>query len=269
MEPLKSLLEYHIAGFTLAKLLSALLLTLICLIIVKLLMRNINRLFDRLKVPPMLMGMARAVTKVLLLFLVVLIVMGYLDIPVTSLIAAMSVVGLAVSLSVQNFLSNVTGGLQLLASRPFNVGDYVESGGCAGTIREIGLFYTKITTPDNKLIQLPNSSVVASNIVNFSSEPTRRVDHTFTASYDAPVEQVEAALMTAISAVPGILSEPAPFARVSCYGNSAVEYTVRVWCATADYWDVYYDVIREVKTAFDSAGVEMTYDHINVHLVEK
>ena len=109
METLKTLLESHIAGFTLAKLLSARVLTAVCLIIVKLLMRTLNRFFERIQVPAMLMGMVRAITKVLLLFLVVLIVMGYLDIPVTSLVAAMSVVGLAVSLSVQNFLSNVTG----------------------------------------------------------------------------------------------------------------------------------------------------------------
>jgi len=269
METLKTLLESHIAGFTLAKLLSALVLTAVCLIIVKLLMRTLNRFFERIQVPAMLMGMVRAITKVLLLFLVVLIVMGYLDIPVTSLVAAMSVVGLAVSLSVQNFLSNVTGGLQLLASRPFDVGDYVEAGGTAGTIREIGLFYTKLVTPDNKLIQLPNSTVVSSSITNYSCEPTRRVDLTFTASYDAPVEQVENALKAAIDSVPQIHVEPAPFARVSRYGNSSVEYTVKVWCANADYWDVYYDIIREVKTAFDSAGVEMTYDHVNVHIVEQ
>lgn len=269
MESIKTILEYHIAGFTLAKLLTALLVTLICLAGVKLLLRMLDRLFVRIKVPTMLLGMVRSIARVLLLFLVVLIVMGYLDIPVTSLIAALSVVGLAISLSVQNFLSNVTGGFQLLSSRPFDVGDYVEAGGCAGTIREIGLFYTKILTPDNKLVQLPNSTVVASNIINYSSEPTRRVDLTFTASYDAPVEQVEETLKHALASVPGTHSEPAPFARVSSYGNSAIEYTVRVWCNTADYWDVYFDVIRAVKFAFDQAGIEMTYDHVNVHIVQQ
>ena len=269
MESVKKLLELHIAGFTLAKLLTALLLTLVCLTTVKLLLKMLDRLFVRLKVPAMLLGMVRAITKVLLLFLVVLIVMGYLDIPVTSLVAALSVVGLAVSLSVQNFLSNVMGGFQLLSSQPFDVGDYVEAGGCAGTVKEIGLFYTKVLTPDNKLIQLPNSSVVASNITNYSSEPTRRVDLTFSAAYSAPIDRVEEALQKAVASVSGVLADPAPFARVSRYGNSSVEYTVRVWCATADYWTVYFDIIRAAKLAFDEAGIEMTYDHVNVHIVEQ
>jgi len=269
MESIKALLEFHIAGFTLAKLLTALLLTLICLVVVKLLLRMLDRLFVRIRVPSMLLGMVRAIAKVILLFLVVLIVMGYLDIPVTSLVAALSVVGLAISLSVQNFLSNVTGGFQLLSSRPFDVGDYVEAGGCAGTIREIGLFYTKILTPDNKLVQLPNSTVVASNIINYSSEPTRRVDLTVSAAYSAPIDRVEETLLSALASLPNTLTDPAPFARVSRYGNSAIEYTVRVWCKTADYWDVYFDAVRAVKTAFDRAGIEMTYDHVNVHLVEK
>lgn len=263
---LKNILETGIGGFTLAKLLTAVVLVVVCLAVVKLLLKMLDRLFHKLKVPATMLSMLRAVVKVLLLFLVVIIVMGYLGIPVTSLIAALSVVGLAVSLSVQNFLSNVAGGFQLLASHPFDVGDFVEAGGCSGVVKEIGMFYTKIMTGDNKLIQLPNSSVVSANITNYSAEENRRVDLTFTASYDAPVEKVEKVLMEVISSHPKTIASPAPFARVSNYGASAIEYTVRVWCATADYWDVYFDVIAQVKSAFDKNGIEMTYDHLNVHV---
>lgn len=263
---LKEILEMGIGNFTLAKLVTAVALVMICLAVVKVLLRMLDRLFVRLKAPAILQGMLRAVAKVVLLFLTVIIVMGYLGIPVTSLVAALSVVGLAFSLSVQNFLTNVMGGFQILASRPFEVGDFVEAGGCSGVVKEVGLFYTKIMTGDNKLIQLPNSSVVGANIVNYSAEEKRRVDLKFTASYDAPVEKVEKALREVIGSHPKTFADPAPFARVSNYGASSIEYTVRVWCATEDYWAVYYDIIAQVKTAFDRNGIEMTYDHLNVHV---
>lgn len=266
---LKELLEIGIGGFTLAKLLTALLLLVVCLVVVKMLLRLMDRVFVKLKIAPTLLGMVRAITKVLLLFLVIVIIMGYLGIPVTSLVAALSVVGVAVSLSIQNFLSNVMGGFQLLASDPFEVGDFVEAGGCSGTVKEIGLFYTKIMTGDNKLIQLPNNSVVSSNITNYSSQPNRRVDWMFTASYDAPVEKVEQVLREVVESHPKSLTEPAAFVRVSNYGASSIEYTVRVWCATEDYWDIYFDVLKAVKEAFDRNGIEMTYDHLNVHVVKE
>lgn len=263
------ILEIGIGGFTLGRLLSTLVLTLAFLVVIKVLLRLTDGLFRRLKVPATLLGILRAAVKVLLYFLLVITVMSHLGIPVTSLIAAMSVIGVALSLGVQNFLTNVVGGLQMLVSRPFEVGDFVDAGGCSGTVREIGLFYTKITTGDNKLIQLPNSSVVAANIINHSAEEKRRVDLTAQASYDAPVEQVERVLLAMLSAHPRVLSEPKPFARVSGYGTSAVEYTLRAWCLTGDYWDVYYDLIRGIKDAFDANGIEMTYDHVNVHMTQK
>lgn len=266
---LKELLEIGIGGFTLARLLTALLLTVACLAVVKVLLKLLDKVFEKLKIAPTLLGMVRAITKVLLIFLVIIIIMGYLGIPVTSLVAALSVVGVAVSLSIQNFLSNVMGGFQLLASNPFEVGDFVEAGGCSGVVKEIGLFYTKIMTGDNKLIQLPNNSVVSSNITNYSSQENRRVDWVFMASYDAPVEKVEQVLREVVESHPKSLTEPAAFVRVSNYGASSIEYTVRVWCATEDYWDVYFDVLKSVKLAFDRNGIEMTYDHLNVHVVKE
>lgn len=253
----------------LSRILPTVLIALLCLVAIRVIMTLVDRLFVRLKVPATVVSLLRTVVKVVLLFLGVLIVLSYLGIPVTSLIAAMSIVGVALSLGIQNFLSNVVGGFQLIASRPFEVGDYVEAGGCSGVVKELGLFYTKILTPDNKLIQMPNSSVVAANITNYSSEPTRRVDLTVSASYDSPVEQVEETLGALLTGHEKVLPDPAPFARVSAYGASAIEYTVRVWCNTDDYWDVYFDLTKGIKTAFDQAGVEMTYPHMNVHIMEK
>ena len=264
-----SVFEFGIGGFTVAKLLSVLVLVVVGMAVIKVLLKVTDNVFQKIKIPVTLLGILRAVVKVLFYFLLVIIILDFLGIPATSLIAAMSVIGVALSLGVQNFLANVVGGLQMLVSQPFEVGDFVEAGGCSGTVREIGLFYTKLMTPDNKMVQMPNSAVVASNIINYNIEGTRRVEVKVTASYDAPVEKVEAVLMEMILNHKKVLRDPAPFARVSNYGASSIEYTIRVWCASDDYWDVYFDLTRDIKTVFDQNGIEMTYDHLNVHVVKE
>lgn len=266
---LSSLEEISLAGLTLSKVISAVILLVICLVAVKLILKIVDKLILRTEIERTLYTFLRTIIKVVLLFVVVVIVAGSLGIPVTSLIALLSVFGLAVSLAVQNSLSNVAGGIQLLTSKPFMVGDYVEAGGISGTVAEIGIFYTKIHSGDNKLIQVPNSQISAEKIVNYTAEPQRRVDLCFTASYDAPVEKVKEAIQNVVGAHPLVMFTPEPFVRVSGYGESAIEYTVRVWCATGDYWTVYFDLMEQVKVAFEQANVEMTYPHINVHMINQ
>lgn len=266
LDTLGNTLGIDLGVFTLSKLISAVLLALACLLAIKLLLKAVDRGLAYSRADATLLGMLRAMLKAVLLFLAVLIVMGYLGIPVTSLVAVLSVAGLAVSLSVQNFLNNVAGGFQLLLSHPFKAGDYVSAGGCEGTVQEVGLFYTKILTVDNKLVQLPNSTVVSANITNFTHEPTRRVELRVTASYDAALDKVKESLLASAGRVSGILTDPAPMARVNAYQDSAIEYVLRVWCETERYWDVYFDLTEEVKRGFDSQGIEMTYPHLNVHV---
>ncbi|MGN0986143.1 MAG: mechanosensitive ion channel family protein [Candidatus Enterenecus sp.] len=267
---LQELLKTSIAGFAVEKLLVAIVTAVVCLVVIKVLLKLADRLLSRMThVDATVKGLIRAAVKVLLLFIGVIVVMGCLGIPVTSLVAVLSVVGLALSLAVQNFLSNVAGGLQMLVSKPFKVGDYVEAGGCSGTVREMGLFYTKLDTVDNKLVQIPNSAIAGANIVNYSAEPRRRVDITVSASYDAPTDKVREILTRLVGEHPLTLPTPEPMIRVSAYGDSAIEYTVRAWCATEDYWTVYFDLMDGIKPAFDKAGIEMTYPHVNVHMMEK
>lgn len=267
---LQELLKTSIAGFAVEKLLVATVTAVVCLVVIKVLLKLADRLLKRMThLDATVKGLIRAAVKVLLLFIGVIVVMGCLGIPVTSLVAVLSVVGLALSLAVQNFLSNVAGGLQLLVSKPFKPGDYVEAGGCSGTVRETGLFYTKLDTVDNKLVQIPNSAIASANIVNYTSEPRRRVDITVSASYDAPTEQVREVLARLVGEHSLTLATPEPMVRVSAYGENAIEYTVRVWCATEDYWTVYFDLMDGIKPAFDKAGIEMTYPHVNVHMIEK
>ena len=266
-EYLSNLLNFDVSGPILGKILSAIVLLIICLIVVKILMSALKRVLQHSKIDAGLHGFLKTVVRVFLLFLTVLIVASSLGIPVTSLIAVLSVAGLALSLAIQNSLSNVAGGIQLLTSRPFKVGDFVEAGGVSGTVREIGLFYTRVLTLDNKLIQIPNSEIAGEKVINYTAEPLRRVDMVFSASYNAPVATVEQVLMGVIKSHPLTLDDPASFARVTKYGESAIEYTIKTWCETKHYWEVYYDMPGLVKAAFDAAGIEMTYPHINVHMI--
>lgn len=266
-EAFSAVMGFSVVGVTVETILSALALLAVCLILVKILLKVTDKILRRTGIDRSLHIFLRTAVKAVLLFLTVLIVAPSLGIPVTSLVAVLSVAGLAVSLAVQNSLSNVAGGIQLLTAKPFTVGDYVEVGSIAGTVAFVGIFYTRINTGDNKLIQIPNSQIAGEKIINYTAEPERRVDLKFTASYDAPVETVKQAMTQVMGSHPLTLATPEPFVRVSNYGDSSIEYTMRVWCATGDYWTVYFDMMEQVKEAFDKAGVEMTYPHLNVHMV--
>jgi len=194
-----------------------------------------------------------------------LIVASSLGIDVTSIVALASVLTLALSLALQNMVSNIIGGFTILYTHPFHSGDYVEIAGQGGTVKEINMTYTMLATPDNKLISIPNSAVVAAQIVNYSASETRRVDVAVSASYAVPTQQVIDALVIA-GTVDKVLPDPAPMAVVSAYGESAIQYSLRLWVKSADYWDVYFQVNQRVKTVFEEQGIAMTYPHLNVHL---
>ena len=267
-QAVEDILKVGIAGFTVEKLLTAVVAAAVCLIVIKLLLGLLDRTAARTHMEPQIRRTVRGLVKAMLIFVTVIVVMGCLNIPVTSLVALLSVAGVAFSLALQGFLANMAGGLQIVASKPFRLGDYIEAGGCAGTVAEIGLFYTKLNTVDNKLIQLPNSTIISGNIINYSAEDKRRVELKVTASYDAPPEQVKAVLAQVVGEHPLTLPTPEPLIRVSAYQDSAIEYIIRVWCATGDYWTVYYDLLDGLKPAFDRAGIEMTYPHLNVHMMD-
>ena len=204
--------------------------------------------------------------KVILFLLLGLMAAAKLGIDVTGVVALASVASLALSLALQDSLSNVIGGFLLLSNHPFHTGDFVEIAGQAGTVQTIDITYTKLTTGDNKTISIPNSAVVASQIVNYSTSGTRRVDISVSASYDTPIETVKAALLAAAK-LDAVLDTPAaPFAAVLSYGDSAINYTLRVWTSADEYWNVFFTINENIKREFDKAGVEMTYPHLNVHM---
>ena len=251
-------------------LLSAIVTLVICIIAIKLVTKIVDRLLERSpKLDATLRHYIGSAVRTLLWILTVIIVANALGINTTSLVALVSVAGLALSLAVQNVMSNLFSGITLLIAKPFTTGDFVEVAGKTGTIKAVGLFYTQLDTLDNIAVSIPNSDVTASTINNYSREPLRRVDRTFTASYECPTEQVKAAIFDAIAKDERILADPAPFVRLLEYKGSTVEYVVRVWCKNADYWDVYFNLNENVRESFAEKGVKFSYEHVNVHIVEK
>ena len=246
-------------------LLKGVILTVAGLLLIRLVMQLLNKVLEKSKLEKAAHRLLKTVTKVVLYGLLGLIVASSLGVDVTGIVALASVLTLAISLALQNMLANVFGGFTLLNTRPFSSGDFVEIAGQSGTIQDVGIAYTRLTTPDNKLIAIPNSAVVAAQIVNYSCTGTRRVEVKITASYNAPVEKVEQALRSA-SRVPGVLEDPEAFISVTEYGESAISYVVRVWTKTEDYWDVYFAIMHNIKKQFEADGIQMTYPHLNVHL---
>lgn len=240
-----------------------------CMVLMKVLLRLLDRSFRRLEVEKSLHTFVRAALRVVLWLITLCVVLGYMGIEMTSIIAVLSVLGLALSLAIQGALSNLAGGIQLLVSKPFKADDYIEAGAVSGTVVAVGLVYTQLRTIDNKIISVPNGTIAGQTITNYNTQEQRRVDLKFTVSYDDSPEKVIACIRSVIAAHPKALSEPEPFVRLSAYLDSSVEYTLRVWALTADYWDLYFDLLEQIGAAFVQEGIDITYNHLNVHVVEK
>lgn len=256
-------------GLTPTKALYGVLLFLGCMAVMKVILSLIDRTMTRLKVEPTVHKFTHSCLKVLMWIITGLVVAGYLEFPVNSLVTVLGVIGVALSLSLQGSLSNLAGGIMVMVSRPFAVGDYVEAGSVSGTVIEIGLVYTRLKTIDNKIIFIPNGEISGERIINYNKQEQRRVDLTFTVSYDADPERVKEIMRQVIGAHPKALFTPEPFVRTTSLGESSVGYTLRVWCATQDYWDLYYDLLEQIRAAFDREGIELTYNHLNVHIMKE
>jgi small conductance mechanosensitive channel len=256
---------YSLSGFAFSKILPAVTIVVIGILAVRILMKTVGSALEKSKLEKAAHSLIKSLLQAVLYVLLGLVVASKLGIDVTGIIALASVLSLAVSLAVQDVLTNVFGGLTLLYTQPFHSGDYVEIAGQGGTVKEIGLSYTKLTTPDNKEISIPNKNVVSADIVNYTVTGKRRVDFTVTASYDAPIKSVLNALRKAANVSTRLESEE-PFVAVSNYGDHAIEYVLRVWSTTDDYWTTKFEINEKIKEVFDADGIEMTYPHLNIHL---
>jgi len=233
------------------------------ILVIKIVMKILKTAFS--KMDPALSKLLLGVAKPVMYLLLCLIVAASLGIDVSSIVALASVLTLAISLSLQSALGNIFGGFTLLNTKPFVTGDYVEIAGQSGTVKEVGLAYTRLATPDNKLIFIPNSAVVAAEIVNYSTTGTRRLAFDVSVDYNADPDAVIAALLEAGS-IPAALPDPAPFAAVSGYGEGTALYTLRIWTTGDDYWDAHYEINKRIKAVFAEKGIAMSSKYLNVNV---
>ncbi|AXS39424.1 mechanosensitive ion channel domain-containing protein [Breoghania sp. L-A4] len=198
------------------------------------------------------------------LAVVIISVLQLFGFQTTSLIAVLGAASLAIGLAMQGTLSNVAAGVMLLIFRPFRVGDYVEVAGEAGTVKSLSLFLTELATPDNVQIIVPNSEAWGASVRNYSAHPTRRVDITIGISYEDDMDAAIATFRQTIGADARIHAMPEPFVAITNLGDSAVDVTLRVWCAAPDYWALKFDLIKRLKEALDTAGISIPYPHMQL-----
>jgi small conductance mechanosensitive channel len=204
-----------------------------------------------------LLNLLKWVLKIIL----IIVVLGTVGLETTSFAAVLAAAGLAIGLALQGSLGNFAGGVLIMIFKPIKIGDLIEAQGAMGVVKEIEIFTTKLTGLSNKEIIIPNGALSNGNIINYSTEGTRRIDLIFGVGYDSDIKKTKDVLMTILTSHPKILKDPAPIVTVMELADSSINFAVRPWCATPDYWSVYFDVTEQTKEALDAAGIEIPYPH--------
>ncbi len=230
--------------------------------------RAVGKAMERAKVDQVLVKFVVNLAYAALLAFVVLAALAQLGIQTTSFIAIIGAAGLAIGLALQGSLSNFAAGVMLIIFRPFKVGDYIEAAGTAGSVEEIMIFSTKLRSSDNKQLYVPNGSIISGTITNYSAREQRRVDLVFGCGYGDDIKKTKALLEAIVKENALVLDEPAPTIGVLELGDSSVNFAVRPWVATSDYWDVHFQITEEVKQRFDEAGISIPFPQRDVHLVQ-
>jgi len=224
-----------------------------------------KKLMEKAKVDQTLIEFAESLIYFVLLIVVILAALNTLGINTTSFLAVFGAASLAIGLALKDSLANIGAAVLIIIFRPFQVGDFVEAGGATGTVDDVNLFSTIISPLDNRTIIVPNSTIIGGNITNYSKKPQRRVDHVFGIGYDDDLKLAKETLMQIMEADERVLTEPAPFVAVSELGDSSVNFVFRAWVETADYWDVYFDMLERVKLTFDEKGISIPYPQMDIH----
>lgn len=204
--------------------------------------------------------------KVALKIVIVLCLVSYLGIDTSGLTALVASLGVCVGLAVNGALSNLAGGVLLILTRPFRIDDFIEAQGYSGTVEEINITNTKLRTGDNKVVYIPNGSLSAGSVVNYSMKDTRRVDFVFSIAYSSDFGKAKAIIADILESHELVLKEPAYFIRMSAHGASSIDITTRAWVNSGDYWTVNFDVIEAVKERFDAEGIEIPFNQMDVHI---
>lgn len=209
----------------------------------------------------------KQVVKIVLYVLLITIVLSILGVPTTSVVTVIGTAGVAIGLALQGSLSNVAGGFLLMLTKPFRIGDYILVGGVEGTVEQISILHTQLVTATNQAVYIPNGSAVGATIINNSAKNTRRVDLTFSISYEDDFEKAQAIITQVLNDQPKVLKDPAPTVRMAEHSASAIVIAVRPWCSTADYWDVYFDTIEKIRAAFIANNISIPFNQLDVHVI--
>ena len=224
--------------------------------VIKYLMKILDKVKGFEKLDPTVTRFMKSFIKWLLYIMLIIGVIGILGVPMAQVIAVLASAGVAIGLALQGALSNLAGGILLMIIRPFNVGDYVDAAGASGVVQSINLFYTQIMTVDNKRITVPNGNLMNANVVDYTAEPLRRVDLEFSCAKSEKPSEIQQCILDAVAGSELALKDPAPFARINGGTNEAMTFTVRVWCKTENYWDLYFELNQSIVEAFAAKGVQ-------------
>lgn len=223
-----------------------------------------SRLFEQIDVTAQ--TFLKSVLNIALKAIVFITAIGVLGVPLTSVITVVASCGVAVGLALQGGLSNIAGGIMIIILKPFKVGDYIIEGGVEGTVEAIGIFYTTLLTPDNKRVIIPNGGLMNSTVTAVNQLETRRVDFKFSVSYASDIDKVRKVIAYVIENTENIITDRGVDIFLSNHGESSIDFSVRVWTQTENYWSVYFSINENVKKAFDKAGIEIPYPQMDVHV---
>ena len=256
----------HWATNTGVKIIIALLIMLISFRIINRIARRIENKGNDKKADKTIMKTLAYVFKLGLKIVIAICLVGYLGIDTSGLTALVASLGVCIGLAVNGALSNLAGGVLIILTRPFKIDDYIEAQGHSGTVVDIHITNTKLLTPDNKVIYLPNGALANGNIVNYSEKDTRRVDFLFSIGYGDDFEKAKQIIRNICTAHELVLKDVEPFIKVKEHGASSINIVTRVWTKNSDYWTVFFDITEQVKTAFDKEGIEIPFNQLDVHI---
>lgn len=253
------------------RLVMALVVLIVGLRIIRLVNHGIGKVIERRSLDPTLKPFFKSIAAIVLKALLFITVLSMLGVQMTSFIALLGAGGIAIGMALSGTLQNVAGGVVLLTLRPFRVGDFIETQGYSGSVKAIGIFHTTLTTGDNKTVILPNAPVANDPLVNFTSQDRRRVELTIGIGYDDDIDQARGIIRRLIDADERVIQDPEPVIAVSALADSSVNFIVRAWTSTGDYWNVNWHLHEAIKKAFDAEGVSIPFPQSDVHLhrVEK
>lgn len=253
-----------VLGGTLIK---ALLVFVVGRLVIGLVNKLIRRIMNKRDIEPSVKSFVGSLVNVVLTILLIVSVVGALGVQTASFAALLASAGVAIGMALSGNLANFAGGLIILLFKPYKVGDYIEyqNQSIGGTVKEIQIFHTILNTPDNKAIYIPNGSLSSGVVINFSNQTTRRVDWTFGVDYGEDYEKVRSVIESVIASDPRIFKDPTPFIALHALASSSVNVVVRVWVDSGDYWNVYFDINKEIYKTFNEQGINFPFPQLTVH----